>query len=147
MLAGDLLRAQVFFDRQRKVGATFHGGVVGHDDAFDPRDAANAGHHASGRHIVVVNVVGGQRRKFQKRRAFVNQVVDAITYEQLATALMAGTRLLTAALRNGGGEIAQLVDFAAHGGVVGLKRIAARVDLCRECAHSPAPVIIVKDFR
>ena len=60
---------------------------------------------------------------------------------------MAGAGVGTAALGSDGGEFAQLADFLLHGGLVGLKHIAARVDLCGECAHGAPLLIFVKGFR
>ena len=147
VLAGNFLGTQVLFHRKWEIGAAFYRGVVGHNHALNARHPTNPGDHACGRYLTVVNVMRRQRGKLQKRRAFINQMVDAVTHVQLATALMAGAGFLTASLCNGRSEFTEFVDFPQHGGLVGLKHIAARVDLCGECAHGAPLLIFVKGFR
>ena len=53
ILLGDLLRAQMFFDRHRIVRAAFDGGVVGDDDAVLPFDDADAGDNSRRRRRIV----------------------------------------------------------------------------------------------
>ncbi len=69
VLERDLLRAQVLLDGDREVRAAFDRGVVGDDQHFAARDAADAGDEAGGRRLVVVHVERGERRQLEKRRA------------------------------------------------------------------------------
>ncbi len=84
VLAGDGLRAQVLLHRQRVVGAAFHGGVVGDDHALDAFDAADTGHHAGSSDVFAIDLMGGQRREFEKGRAGVEQGIDALAHQELA---------------------------------------------------------------
>ena len=61
VLPGDLLGAQMLLDRNRVVGAAFHGRVVGHDHAFAPGYPADADDHARARDI--------RRRTCRRRQA------------------------------------------------------------------------------
>ncbi len=81
MLAGDLLGAQVFLHGQWEVGAALDRGVVGDDHALDAGDPADSGDHAGGGHLGAVDLMGGQRADLEKRRALVEQMVDAIAHE------------------------------------------------------------------
>lgn len=84
VFGGNLLGAQVLFDRQWEVGAAFHGGVVGDDQHFAARDAPDAGDQACARGFAAVKIPGGQCRKFEEWRARVEQTFDAFADEQLA---------------------------------------------------------------
>ncbi|MCY1433458.1 hypothetical protein D9M71_494860 [compost metagenome] len=84
VLLGDGLGAQVFLHGQGVVGTAFDRGVVGHDHAFHAFDPADAGDHASGRHVFAVHLISGQLADFEKRRAGVEQAVDAFARQQLA---------------------------------------------------------------
>ena len=55
-----LLGAQVFFDRQRIVGAAFDRGVIGDDHALGAMNATDAGNYSSRRDIVVVDLMRGE---------------------------------------------------------------------------------------
>ncbi len=84
VLLGDGLRTQVLLHCQRVVGTAFDRGIVGHDHAFDAFDPANTGDHAGGGHVFAVYLVGSQLADFEKRRARVQQPVDALARQQLA---------------------------------------------------------------
>ena len=86
VLPRDLLGAQMLLDRDRVVGATFHGRVVGHDHAFAPGHPADAGDHARAGALVVVHAVGGKRRHLEQRAAGIQQPVHPVPRQQLAAA-------------------------------------------------------------
>ena len=99
ILQGHLLGAQVFFDGHREVGAPLNRGVVGDDQAFAARDAADAGDDARAAwRLVAVEAPGRQRREFQEGRARIEQPVDAGAHEQLALLGVTPLRLFAAAL-------------------------------------------------
>ena len=108
VLPGDLLGAQVLLDGHRVVRAALDRRVVGDDHAFAARDAADAGDHARAGAFVVVHPVGGERRQFQERTAWVEQPVDAVARKQLAAADVAFACASAAAERRGGQLGAQL---------------------------------------
>ncbi|KFB71870.1 MAG: hypothetical protein AW09_002977 [Candidatus Accumulibacter phosphatis] len=64
VLAGDLLRAQVFLDRQRVIGAALHRRIVGNDHALDAMDAADAGDQRGRRHLermgLAIHAIGSE---------------------------------------------------------------------------------------
>ena len=84
IVAGDVLRAQVLFDRHRVIGAALDGGVVGDDDAFGARDQTDAGHDAGPRRFIAVLAKAGELGKLQKSGARIDQQVDAFARQQLA---------------------------------------------------------------
>ncbi len=84
VLLGDGLGAQVFLHGERVVGAAFDRRVVGDDHAFDAFDPADAGDHPGGWHIFAIHLMGRQLADFQKRRAGVEQAIDALAGQQLA---------------------------------------------------------------
>ena len=97
VLARDLLRAQMLLHRDRIIGAALDRGVVADDHAFAARDAADAGDDAGGVDIAVIHAEGGERRKFEKRRARIDQPLDALARQQLAAFGVALARALVAA--------------------------------------------------
>ena len=135
VLLGDLLRAQVLLHRHRVVGAALDRGVVGHDHAFHAADAADAGHHARGRHGVFVHAMRGQRRDFQKGAAGVEQGVDAVAHQQLAARGVLGACRLVATQRGAREGGMQVVDHGLHGRAVAFKRFAARLQLAVQDGH------------
>ena len=84
VLARDLLRAQVLLHRHREIGAALDGGVVAHDHALAPRDAADARDDAGAVDVLGVEAEGRQRRQLQERRARIDQPQHAIARQQLA---------------------------------------------------------------
>ena len=67
ILERDLLRAHVFLDGDWVVGPAFDRGVVGHDQRFAARNAADAGDDARAWRVVVVHLERRQRRELEKR--------------------------------------------------------------------------------
>ena len=110
VLQRDLLRAQVLLHRHREVGAALHRRVVGDDHHLASRDAADAGDEAGGRRVVVVHVVRGERRQLEKRRAGIEQPVDALAHRQLALLAMPLDVLGAAAVARAAQPFAQLGD-------------------------------------
>ena len=80
----NLLGAQMLFDRQRKIRAAFHRGIVGHNHAGTPRNVADATHHPRTRYRGVVHPVGGERRHFQEHAAGIDQLLNAVSDKQFA---------------------------------------------------------------
>ena len=70
--------------RDGVVGAALDGGVVGHDDARATRNAPDAGDDASGRSVAVVHVLSGKWRELKECRAFVEELFDSVSGQQLA---------------------------------------------------------------
>ena len=78
------------------VGAALDGGVVAHDHAFAPLDAADAGDDAGAVDRVLVHAVGGERRELEKRRAGVDQAQHAFSRKKLSARRMPVARTLPA---------------------------------------------------
>ena len=78
--------------RERKIGAAFDSGVVGHDHHFAPRDAADSCNEAGARRLAVVVAEGGESRKLEKRRAGIEEPGDPFAHEKLAALFMFFTR-------------------------------------------------------
>ena len=122
VLAGDLLGTQVFLDRDRVVGTAFDGGVVDHDHAFAPRDAADAGDQTRAWALVVIHPVGGERRQLQKRAARVEQPVHAVAWRRLSPADVAFAGPLRTAPSGRGQLPAQLLHQREVFVAVGCRR-------------------------
>ena len=119
VVARDLLRAQMLLYRHRIIGAAFDGGIVADDDAFAPRDAADAGDEAGAMDGVVVHVASGKRRQFQKWRTGIDQRHDALARQQLAARQVALARPRRAAFGGLGAAHVELRDERAHGRRIG----------------------------
>ena len=69
VFGGDRLSAQVFLDRNRIVGAAFHGCVVSDNHAFLAADTADSGDQPTGRDIVIgVHLETRKLADFEERR-------------------------------------------------------------------------------
>ncbi len=139
VLQGHFLRAQVFLDRHRIVGAALDGGIVGHDHAGTSVDAADAGDHAAGRHLALVHVVGGQQGQFEEGRSGIDQQIDPLAHQQLAACHMLAARRLAAAAHDRLGGLAQLVHQLLHGLRVGAELRGAGADTGDDRPHLRAP--------
>ena len=86
---------------------------------------------ADGR-VVVVHAVGGQRRELEKRRARIEQVLDALARQQLAAAAVAAHGLRTAACLGVREPLAQighqLQVVVAVGSELGARAVDARFE-------------------
>jgi hypothetical protein len=104
----------VLLHGDRVVGAALDRGVVRHDDGLLAADPPDAGHDPRAGHGVVVHPGRGQRAQLQERAARVEQPVDPLTDQQLATGrvLLAGGR--RAAPAHDGQPFAEVGDELAH---------------------------------
>ncbi len=112
----DFLRAQVLAHGDGVVGAALHRRVVGDDEHFASRDAADARDQAGARRVVLVHVPRRQRRELEKRRAGIEEAVDAFADRELALGAMPFERLGSAAQAGAVAGRLQRVDGALHGG-------------------------------
>jgi len=142
VLERDLLRADVLLHRRRIVGAALHRRVVGDDEHFAPRDAADARDDPGRRRAVVVHVERGGRRELEKRRAGVDELVDPLAYRQLALIAMALQVFRAAAVTDDGQPIAELGDELLHPVVVGLEASVGGVDVRLDRVHPSPPAAI-----
>ena len=150
VLARDLLCAQVLLHRQRVVGAALDGGVVADDHALDARDPADAGDHAgTGRGVaaiaVGVHAERGQRRDLEKGCVGIEQHLDTVTRQQLATREMLGARTLATAQRDLRQLGVEIVDQGAHDGCVGLEFLGAGIELGGQRGHADSRGLIDVD--
>ena len=97
VLPRDILRAQMLLHRHRIVGAALDGRIVGDDHAFASRDPPDPGDDARRMHIAAIEPVGGERRQFEKRRARIDQEIDALARQHLAARGVPGARGFAAA--------------------------------------------------
>ena len=120
VLPRDILGAKVLLHRHRIIGAALDSGVISDDHAFAPRDPTHAGDDAGGMHVAAIEAVGRQRRKLEKRRAGIDQQVDALTRQHLAARGVPVARHLAAAASHLAEFLPELCDQGAHGfGVAG----------------------------
>ena len=96
ILQGDLLGAQVLFDRHRVIGAAFDRGVVSDDHAAATLDHADSADHASAGGIVVIEAAGGQGRELEEGRAGIAEAADPLAGRQLVAVSVALHRFLAA---------------------------------------------------
>ena len=145
VLARDLLRAQMLLHRHRIVGAALDGGVVGDDHALAPADAADAGDDARRRHVAAIHAVRGERRQLEKRRAGIEQQVDALARQQLAARQCAALRAPRCRPATAVELCAQVLDQRLHR-VAALRansRRAADRSADRESVgHRPGPSLV-----
>jgi hypothetical protein len=79
--------------------------------------------------------LAAKRRKFEKRRAGIDQPHDAVARQQLVARHMALARLLGAALRGFRAAARELFHQRLHGGLVGLVLAGIPVDGGAERGH------------
>ena len=118
VLRRDLLRAQVFLDRHRIVGAALDGGVVGDDRAGRAVDRSDARHDSGRRRLIVVHAVRRQSGEFKKGRARIDEPVDAFACGEFAAFVVTFRCVRAAALAHAGQAFAQLRDQDGHSGGV-----------------------------
>ena len=90
VLARDLLGPQVFFHGDGKVGPAFDRGIVGDNHHLGAVHHPNAGDDPSRGRRAIIHVIGRQGRKFQERRAWVKQGINALARQQLAALAVQG---------------------------------------------------------
>ncbi len=115
----DLLRANVLLDGDRIVRAALDGRVVGDDEDLAPADAADAGDEPGAWRVVVVHAVRGERRELEKRRAWIDEQLDALADGLLALLAVAGEVFRAAAFARGRHTRAQLGDERRHAVAIG----------------------------
>ena len=135
VLARDLLRPQMLLHGDRKVGAALHGRIIGDHDAFLSLHLPDTGDESSGRNLLAIEAMPGERRELQERRARIEQQADALAREQLAAPHMPLARLRVAALRDAGQEIVERAHVGAQALGIGRKVGAAGIDRCFEDGH------------
>src|SRR5699024_3568593 len=91
---GDLLGPQVLLHGHRVVGSTRYGRVVGGDHAQSALNQPYSRDDSRGRRLAVVHVLGGQWRDFEEGTARVQQGVDPVSGQQLASGEVALPRPL-----------------------------------------------------
>src|SRR5207344_831322 len=100
VLARDLLRAQVFLDREREVRAALDRRVVRDDDALATLDDADPRHDARRRRLAVVEIPRRECVQLEERGARVEEAVDPLACGQLSAGAMSLHRLLASAARD-----------------------------------------------
>ena len=98
ILFGDLLGAQMFLNRHRKIRPAFDGGVVGNDEHFAIADASDASDDARAWTLVVVEVSRGERGEFEEWRIGVEQAFNPLTDEEFALLFLSLAVFFAAAL-------------------------------------------------
>lgn len=108
VLLGDLLRAQVFLHRHRKIGAALHGRVIGDNHHLTAGHPANASDHPRAGRVVIVQSEGGQLTDFQERSAGIQKALHPIARQKLAARSMPRPRRLRPAQRRRGDAVVKL---------------------------------------
>ncbi len=99
----------MLLDRNREIGAAFHGGIVAHDHYLPVGYSPDARDHAGAGHLVTIKAIGRQLADLQKGRAGIEQTLHPIARQQLAARHMLVPRAFRAALRCGGHLGAQFI--------------------------------------
>jgi hypothetical protein len=136
VLAGDLLGAQVLLHRERVVRAALHRRIVGNDHAGAPGDAADAGDETRTGQLVGVDPLRSQGRELEKRRAGVQQRIDALAHQELARLTMLGAGRLAAAPGVVRQRPLQLAHQRLHSGAIRGEVRRARVDAGGQSSHA-----------
>src|SRR5262249_49374735 len=121
IFARDLLGAQMLFNGHWKIRAALDGGIVADDNAFTSLNPAYSGDQARTVDCIIIHAIGGERRKLQEWRTWINQVHDAIARQQLATTHMALARALGSAQARFGTTRPQFRHEAPHAFRIGAK--------------------------
>ncbi len=135
VLQRDFLRAQMLLHRDRIVGAALDRGVVGDDHAFLAVDGADAGDCAGAGHLIAIHAQRRQRGEFEEGGARIEQRIDALARQQLASRVVLAARRLGAAPRDVRGFLAQIGDQALHQFRVAAELVATGLDLRLQYAH------------
>src|SRR5215467_4965224 len=98
ILCGYFLRPKYLLDRDWITCPTLHCGVVGGDHALNAMDSPDTGDTGRARRLAPVHVPGCQSRELEKRRAVVQQQLDAIARKQLAASNVPGAGAVTSSL-------------------------------------------------
>jgi len=114
VLPRHFLRAQVLLHGQRIIRAALHRGVVAHDHAGASGDLADACDYARGGNVVLVDVMTGEQREFEKGGAGIEQALHALAGQQLAARRVPLTRVRIAAERDLRRAFAQIRDERLH---------------------------------
>ena len=117
------------------VGAAFHGGVVGDDEHFASRDAADAGDDACAGRIVVVHTPCRKGSDLEKRRAGVDKPFDALPNRKLSLVAVTLEVFLAAALAHPVKADSKLREEIRHPTVVLSVEPAVRLDLGGKRIH------------
>ena len=80
---GDLLCAEMFLDRDRKISPTLHRGVIGNNHAFPTVDRADPRDNPRGRCLALVAVPGRKRRELEERATGIDEPGDALPGQEL----------------------------------------------------------------
>ena len=137
VLLGNGLCPKVLFDRQRVVRTAFDRSVVGHNHAFHTFNPTDPGDNAGCRDVFAVHLVRRQLTQFKERRARVEQPVDALARQQLASG---GVPLLSAGaatLLHMGEQTVQGVHLFEHGLAIGGELRGTRIDGAVQDRHGP----------
>ncbi len=97
--------------------AALHGGIVGVNDDFTARDDADARDVRSARRFTVVELVGGQRRQLEERRARIEQLLQTFARRHLA---LLGETVEVALRALEAGVVLLLTQFGGEALVVGV---------------------------
>ena len=115
----NFLRAQVFLDGDREIGAAFDGRVIADDQAFPAFNAPDTRDQARARRFAVIHTVGGQGADLEEGAAGVDQALDPLTGQQLAAFGVAAAGVFRAAESGVGGPGLQVLKQGVHGLPVG----------------------------
>src|SRR5437016_181417 len=109
------------------------------DDDLAPVDDADTADDAGARDIAAIGLVGGERGEFEKRRAGIEQQLDAIAHEHLVLALQPFDVARRAIAPRGVLTLAQGRRQAAIMRGVEPELLRARVEAAVDAAHGQAP--------
>ena len=130
------LSANVLLDRHRVVGPALHRGIVGDEEALTAVDHPEAGDDAGRMGSSVVEVVGSQRRKFEKGRSGVHDALDAFPSEVFTAGPMSLNVFPPAALRSGVQPFTQLRKQPEVVRFSGSKVRVGSIDSGRQSVHA-----------
>lgn len=115
VILGDILGAEMFFNRFGVVGTAFDSGVVGDDHDFDAGDAADAGDDTGAGGVVIVEIPSGEGGEFEEGAIGVEDGVDAVADEEFAAAEVAVDSALAAVVDD---FVLTLTELVGEGTVV-----------------------------
>ena len=135
VLPGDFLGTQMLLHRDRKIRPPLDRRIVRHDHAFPARDPADAGQDPAGGNHVLIHLPPGELGELHEGCAFIEQRVDTIAGQQLASAQMARAGFLAAALLDLPDLLAQIADDRVHRGRVFREQFGSRIEARFQDGH------------
>src|SRR6185369_11327725 len=137
----------MLLDRERVIGAAFHGRVVRDDHAARAADRADPADDAGCGQRLVVDAVAGQPADLEPRGLRIEELRDTLAREQLAALAMPRAGALRAALLDLFAQAPQVRRKRSVVRRVALEVLRGRIGLAPKRGHRPASAVASNSSR